>query len=575
VTQEGEASAAKAPKASPALAEPSALPPDARRALRLGLLLMVLLRVVYHVAFVLYDPFALVTFSDGQLYEEAARDIVAHAPLGTQPFYLQGLYAYLLALGMSLHTAILNALLLQLLVAACALWLFARAARSVLGPWLGSLSTLVLLCYPNVAFYENKYLSVALGIACNVTVLWAFVTFDRKPSTGRALLLGVCSGLSVLGRANLLLALPMSAWAVWLSCRARQRTPTPVMLGFLAGVLLALAPMAARNLVVTGHPDVLPSHGGGIPFYIGNNPHANGRWNDAGGLLTGQVDLERDQLAQGLGITGQGRALDDALGRALYRRAFGFIVSQPGAWLLLEAKKLYCTLGNHDFVRDYDLFGERELLGNLPLPMGIPFGVLLALGALGLWILHTESRGNAPGALQRRALFWVLLGQLVAVLAANLLWFSSAQNRVPLAIPLAFAAGPGVLALAKRVGRKLQTPWPGRASWTAVALCGLLCAQAFWPRMDTYRASSVHYYNLANVEETLGRGEDALAHYRLSVEHNPHQPMFRLREAHLARLLGKRERAEQALTRLSEMQDVPPDIRRAAAREQRLLTQGP
>src|SRR5689334_15531358 len=87
---------------------------DDRRTLRLLALLIGFLiakRVVYHLAYLALDPFALVTLSDGQIYEEAARDILLHPPLGTQPFYLQGLYAYVLALPMLLVDRVVLGLL--------------------------------------------------------------------------------------------------------------------------------------------------------------------------------------------------------------------------------------------------------------------------------------------------------------------------------------------------------------------------------------------------------------------------------------------------------------------------------
>src|SRR5947208_1856619 len=119
----------------------------------------------------------------------------------------------------------------------------------------------------------------------------------RAPRTITVFGLGIASGLSLLGRPNLLLALPFTGLAVVYLARKRAQKPLPLMAACAVGVLLAVAPMALRNQVVIGRADVFPSHGGGIPFYIGNNPHANGRWNDAGGLLTGQVARERIELA--------------------------------------------------------------------------------------------------------------------------------------------------------------------------------------------------------------------------------------------------------------------------------------
>ena len=78
------------------------------------LLALALLRVLYHFTYLAEVPFALATFSDGRQYELAALDILDHPPLGTHPFYLQGLYAYQMALPMMLGARIAFALLLQL-----------------------------------------------------------------------------------------------------------------------------------------------------------------------------------------------------------------------------------------------------------------------------------------------------------------------------------------------------------------------------------------------------------------------------------------------------------------------------
>ena len=271
-------------------------------ALRILLALLVAKRLAYHLSYLVHDPFALATFSDGQLYEDAARDILAHPVLGTQPFYLQGLYAYLLALPLALAGAPVLGLLLQLVLAAGALLLFHRVARQQLGVLAGSLSTACLLACPELAFFENKYLSVALGVACNVLALFRLAARCAicearavwSPASARG---SRCSAVPTWWS-----RLPFSAGGIAVaSARAQARPLAGVLAALGLGLLLALAPMALRNQLVVGGPDVFPSHGGAIPFFIGNNPHANGRWNTAGGLLSGQVGRERASWRGGWG----------------------------------------------------------------------------------------------------------------------------------------------------------------------------------------------------------------------------------------------------------------------------------
>src|SRR5690606_31874737 len=116
---------------------------------------------------------------------------------------------------------------------------------------------------------------------------------------------------------------------------------TPPSAALILGTLLALAPMAGRNLVVTGHPDVQPVHGGGTSFFSGNNPKSRGVWNDAG-QLSGRLGTESHELALALEID---PALDErdrakAIGDELYARAFEWIRQNPGDWAKLELRKL-------------------------------------------------------------------------------------------------------------------------------------------------------------------------------------------------------------------------------------------
>lgn len=531
------------------------------------LAVLVVQRCIYHYAYLTYDPFALVTISEGQLYERAARDILAHPYWGSEPFYLDGLYAYLLATGIALSDSAVAGLGLQLLAAGIAIALFASGARRCFGKRTGAYSLAVLLALPSLSFYENKYASVSLGVASSMLVLWAFSRLMTRPTIVHAAVLGLSVSFAALAAPNLILVLPFSAIAVVLVGQRRTVLARSGMLvTFLLAAGLALLPMATRNLVVTGSPTVLPSHVGALPFFMGNNPDSNGLWNDAGGLLGGPVGFERAELAQRLGLDAPAAQLDAALGDELYRRAFAFITEKPLAWLFIEFQKVWYALGNHAFVHDYDWFGERELLG-LAHPIGLPFGVGLGIGTLGLSLLlrrTLQARHEAAHA----ALCCVLFGLALSVLAANLFWFTSAQHRAVLLVPLAFAAGPAIETIVRRLRGSLPSSELPAAAWI-VAL--LLTVQAFFPRSPVDSPSSTHYYNLGHVQEILGRPEAALASYARATERNPKQPMFWWRRAHVARELRRLDEAKKSLDRLLALPDLPPDLKQATSAARRSL----
>lgn len=561
-------------------------PDKYERALTLVLVLLIAYRLAYHATYLGEVPFAHATFSDGAMYEAAALDIVEHPPLGSRAFYLQGAYAYLLALGMSIHPWASLGLLVQLALA-CATWFwFHRCAVSLWGRRAGQLSSIALLAHPGLTFYENKYLSAELGVAANVLTLLAFVAllragFDRERSAARlraCLGLGLASGLAILARPNLILALPLTLMGMVALARHQGERTRLSALGvplatFGLGLVLALTPMAARNLAVTGHADIAPIHGGGTSFFIGNNPKSQGVWND-GGLLSANLGTESEELVAALAIdpTLPERERARAIGDALYERSLDWIAQNPGDWLRLELRKLWLTLGDQQMTQDYDWLGERELVPWAH-RIGVSFSVLLGLGILGAGALvRGRSLPPAPGLARapaaRIALAWFLLGQFGAPLAANLLYFTSAQHRLPLVIPLALLSGPGLLALVEAL-RDRSRPWAERAlpAWLLpVTLLALV--QGPWPRNRVNTPHPVHYYNLSMAQDSIGEPREALASMDVAIELRPDSAIFRQRRAHLRVRLLDFAGAEQDLAvvdRLAAAGGVPDWVLREAS----------
>lgn len=548
------------------------------RLLAAALLLLVLQRVAYHAAYLADDPFALATFSDGRLYERAAEDIVGHPPWGERPFYLQGVYAYLLALPMGLRPGPSLGLLLQLAIVVLGLVAFSRACKTVHGKTTGTLAAVLLLAYPGLSFYENKYLTAALASASMAFMLGALAWCTRESRPRAAVAFGAAMGLAILARGNVLLGLPGFVIAMLLVGRRHHGRGRNTLLAFGAGLLLSLAPMAIRNATVTGRATVFPAHGGGTSFYIGNNAGANGLWNDAGGLLSGDVGQERTELVQRLQIP-EGTEAEQAaaIGRALYRRAWSEIADDPGRWLALEAKKAWLLVGNEELSQDYDLLGEQELIGTVG-TYGVPLPVLLGLaltGMLGFAWPRRQSESDPDAQSQpaiadvafRRAWLWTLAGMAVAVVGANILFFTSAQHRAPLAVVLAALAAPGVMWTVD-LARD-----PTRPSWQrigpillvlAVVLQGLSARTRPWEN-----PSAAHYHNLALVEVEIGQPRAAVQTLSRALQVDPDHPVIRIERASLQRKLGMMEGASLDLDVLAARDDLPRWIAERVAEERR------
>lgn len=538
------------------------VPPSRERLpawLSLLLLALVVLRVAYHCAYLVEVPFSLATFSDGRLYEQSALDLLDAPPWGTEPFYLQGLYAAVLALPMAIRPWISLALIFQLVLAGLALWGLLRALGWVLPRREAALSLAVVLAYPGLAFYENKVLTAALAVGTMVLMLLALARLQARPGPRAMVLLGAVTGLAVLARGNMLLAVPGVAVAGVLAWAPSGRPRWQALAWLGLGLVLALGPMALRNAIVTGRPSIMPVHGGGTSFYIGNNRHARGVWNSAGGLLSGEVVHERTELAAELGVPeGPEAEQAAAIGRALYRRAAEEIAEDPGRWLWLELRKGWLMIGNDELSQDYDVAGERELLPWWS-GRGVPFAVVLALGLVGGVALRRRARGQPELAERLRPWAWMLGAQALAVVAANLLFFTSAQHRLPLLVPLAVGLGPGLSWLLNG-WRSASTTSEKRAFGLAWALAALVLVQGVWPRQRVEGPTPEHYYNLALAYVRLGEPQHAVAAFDRAVEHRPDHPVILIERATLHRRLGHLRAAEADLDRLAALPDLPPWI---------------
>lgn len=507
-------------------------------------------RLVYHLLYLRDVPFAVATISDGRVYERAAADLLAHPPFGSAPFYLQGLYAIQLALPMAVGGFAL-ALLVQLAIAGLAWWLFHRALRSLVGRRPAAWGIALALAHPPLAFYENKFLSASLTIVCSIGVVAAMAWVKRRDGLAPIFVAGIAAAACVLARPNLLLAAPFVAAAcVWLRPgRPRGR----VLAVFALGVGLGLAPMAIRNAVVTGTPTVMPAHGGGTSFYIGNNAQARGVWNPAG-VFTGDVAREAEEL---------GEADDDAeriarMGDELYRKAWQEIADDPGRWLWLLVRKAWLMIGNDELAQDFDVHGEHEMIpwANR---YGLPFGVLAALAVIGAaaWWRRPESRVH---------LVWVG-GLAFATVAGNLVFFTSAQHRLPLAIPLCVLAAVGVPHLLAMIRERT---FARHRIVLGVAI--VVLAQAFWPRARLREPSAVHYYNLALAYDHVGEPRAAFAAIERALERAPDQPLMLLSRAGFHRRFGELAAAQADLDRVLANPQLPAWARAAAEEEAAALS---
>jgi 4-amino-4-deoxy-L-arabinose transferase-like glycosyltransferase/thioredoxin-like negative regulator of GroEL len=408
---------------------------------------------------------------DTSYYIELAQRIASGGVLAVpEPFVVSPLYAYLLAAVFRLGGSVLAAQVLQILLGTAAVGLLFATARLWFGARAAWLSAGLAALTGIITFYEILILQAALD---PFLVALSLYLVSLAATEGRPWLLaagGIATGLLVLNRPN---ALAYAAFvAVVLACglwtRRAHAAPWPALrraLVFPAALLLTLAPNLARNYAASGEWIVISSHGG-LNFYIGNNPQADGIYTRLPGIAASIAGQARDAR----------RAAEQAAGRPLsaaevsdhyYGLAWDWIASQPGAAFRLFGRKLALLVNRVDVPLNYSYayYSREEATLLRALPVGA--WLLVPLGLVGLFV---RPFGHTRSGYWTWASFVPLFGLTVAA------FFVTDRYRMPLLVPLCASSGYLLVWAWDRLRERRVAPLGGAVSGVAV-----LAVLAGWP----------------------------------------------------------------------------------------------
>ena len=339
--------------------------------------------------------------------------------------------------------------------------------------------------YGMLIYFDGELLTPTLAI---FAILATVISATLAAQTHRRALwicTGVLGGLSGTIVATSLVV-PVVAAAV-----ARKRAPW-----ILLGMALALAPVTAHNLI-QGHEFVLVSSNGGINFWIGNNP----RYDQ---MVSIRPDVEWQRLTQEparAGVHGQA-----ASSRYYVTKSLSWAAANPWAFARLQAHKLRQLISGDEIFRNHAIYPSRLdspvlrlLLWKIPF-LAFPFGLLLPLALVGLWV----------GWRRARFLAALVLGLSIMVLA----FFVAARYRMVLVPFLLIFAVEAVRWFAIEAGR-IQRPLAG-----ACAAALFLVANVGQGPMDD-RMNPDAEYSLATRLGTRGRVQEARALFESVVAHRP------------------------------------------------------
>ncbi len=377
------------------------------------------------------QPYYQVPLLDSAWYHRSALEILRDGFWGREVFFRGPLYSYFVALAYRLFGENPEApKVLQLFIGAGTCALVTAAARQVFDRRTAFISGIVAALYPTLIFFDAELLATGLASFLGVLLLYLILRADRQSTAVRWGAVGLVLGLAALTRPTVLfLGAGLVVWM--LADRTRSRR---ALLALLAGTVVLIVPVTLRNAIVA-HDFVPIASQGGVNFYMGNNPAADGKsailpgWSEMNGDW---ISFESDtrKMAEAL----SGHALSPSQESAFWtRRALAFIARDPLEASGLLARKIYFLLNGFEISNNKDLYFFKQYSPVLNWTLwkrglAFPGGLLIPLAVMGL--LFSATRRNT------RVFRLFLLCQALAIV----LFFVCARFRVailPALIPFA------------------------------------------------------------------------------------------------------------------------------------------
>ncbi len=328
---------------------------------------------------------------------------------------------------------------------------FSRAAGLIAG--------LLAAGYWVFAYYDAELLIPVLIVFLDLLLLIALLSAGRRQRWWKWGLCGVLLGTSAIARPNILLLAPvLVAWVVWLNWSAWRRSLVFAWWLF-AGTMVPILPITIRNYVV-GHDLVLIASQGGVNFYIGNNPEADGM----SAVIKGDPPQWRPcyeaQIARAERAAGR-KLKASEVSDWYYQQAWRFMRSQPRAAAGLMLRKLRYFWSRWETGNNQDLYFIVEQYAPLARWLPVRFELFAPLGVLGLLVsLGPRRRELLP--------LWAFV---IVYMLSVVMFFVTARYRVPVDAVLMVLAGGAVVWLAGQLRRRC---------WSRLALAGAVLAGMGW-----------------------------------------------------------------------------------------------
>lgn len=473
------------------------------------LILVVVAGLALRLVFVLRTrgvPLVEQLIGDAAGYLVWAREIAGGAWVGSEGFYQAPLYPY--AVGVCLWVfgdSVLGMRTVQAVWGAVGVLCLAYAVRGLFGARVGVVTAALLALYAPAIFFDGIIQKATLGCLLICVLLLLVTVYGRSRRWWLLAPLGVVLGLLILTRENAIIWVPIVALWVWAQAVGWPRGRRIGAVGlFVLGVLIAVGPVAVRNVLVCGEWSI-STFQAGPNFYIGNSAEADGRYRP---LIRGHETPEFERRdATVLAEAAMGRTLSPReVSRYWVRRAIEDMGCEPARSLRLLGVKMLMVWNRYEVSDVESLYIYEDFSPELRVLRRLwHFGVLCPLAAIGISITWRDWRR-----------LWIYYALIVSMACSVALFYVMARYRFPLVPLLMPFAGAGCVfgwdAVRKRDYRYLV--WP-----LVVAVAAAVVAN--FPVHDERRLDAMARMNLGVALARDGRVADATEQFRRAVSDHP------------------------------------------------------
>jgi tetratricopeptide (TPR) repeat protein len=469
---------------------------------------------------------------DGLFHDIWAQSIAAGNVTGDDVFFRAPLYAYQLAAVYCLfgHDFVAARVVQYLLGAGSTLLLF-LIGRRIFGTATAAIAAVVFAVYPAMIYFEGELLLE--GTAVFLSLLWLYSlqrTAEAPHHPIRWLGTGILLGILALCRPLLLPAGLVASAYLWLvNQRAGLQNFRSSLsaIAIIVGCLLVVLPVTIRNYLVGGDAVFIASQGG-LNFFIGNNPRADG--------FSSSIPGRGDTFWEGGFVS---NIAEKELGfppspseesTFWYRKGLAFAVSEPIDFIRLFVRKMYLFWNHVEIPNNQSYYFARqysELLEKNPLG----FGLVAPLGVLGMALGWKHQRGK------------LLVIFVVCCCIVTAAFFVCDRFRLPVVPVLCLFGTYAVVWCVERVhAHDLRSLLPATA-WALGA--AIVINSNLIPIGE--RNFSREYLALGIVQVEQGNEEAALAYFNKSDSMYSSLPGLNIHRAAALWRLGRKEEAAKRL----------------------------